>query len=95
MRMHPEVAAVEERLHVGAQEEAVVDPVLTVSGDGADVRSLHHRDDRRSSRDVARRGAAIPVLRLGVASWPSGARGRCCWHDIPGSAALPATGSAD
>jgi hypothetical protein len=60
MRMHPDVTAVEERVHVGAQEEAVVDPVLTVSSDGADVRSLQHRYDHRSSRMWRVKPVAIP-----------------------------------
>src|SRR3954451_22048713 len=45
---------------------------------------------------LSRRGAAIPVLRFGVAPLAfSRARGRCCWDDIPGAAALPAAGSAE
>ena len=43
MWVNPQVAAVEQGVYVGAEQEAVVDPVLAVVGYGTDVRCLQDR----------------------------------------------------
>ncbi len=52
-RIDAEVSAVEQRVDIGSEQQAVVEPVLAASGDGTDMRGLQNRRDVRSAYRTA------------------------------------------